>query len=243
MRAALAAARPLLDREWSDGLRAELGWLGRSLGPVRDLDVLLPRLRGLAEDLPIEERAAAERLLTTLDLEYTQAHQDMLAALGSTRYSALLDRLADAVRLPLPTPTATQAQPELIELVVSQYRSLRKGVRKAGDDPPDPVLHALRIRGKRLRYVGELAEPAIGKPVRKLLKATAGLQEVLGDHQDACVAQDRIRELVAGLGDCPEPTMVFVAGRMAEREHARALHLRTQWLAAWRKVAARAERL
>lgn len=243
MRAALAAAGPMLDREWSDGLRAELGWLGRALGPVRDLDVLLPRLRGLAENLPSDEQKAAERMLGALDLEYARAREDMVAALGSSRYTALLDRLADAVRLPLPAPSATESQPELVELVRRQYKSLRKGVRKAGDDPTDPVLHALRIRGKRLRYVGELAEPALGKPVRKLLSATAKLQEVLGDHQDACVSQDRIRDLVAAAGASADPTMAFVAGRMVEREHIRSRYQRTLWRPAWRKVAARAEQL
>jgi len=78
-------------------------------------------------------------------------------------------------------------------------------VQKAGPNPPDEVLHALRIKGKRLRYTGELAEPALGKPVRRVLEATAGLQEVLGDHQDACVAQHRIRALVDALGDGATP--------------------------------------
>ena len=40
----------------------------------------------------------------------------MLDALDAPRYTALLERLADAVRLPLPTPSATQAQPDLIDL-------------------------------------------------------------------------------------------------------------------------------
>jgi CHAD domain-containing protein len=260
MRAALAAARPLLDRAWADELRAELGWLGRALGPVRDLDVLLPRLRALAEDLPVTERAAAERMLATLDIEYAQARRDMLVALGSPRYTALLERLADSVRLPLPTPSATQPQPELVELVRKEYRALRKGVRKAGDNPPDAVLHELRIRGKRLRYVGELVEPALGKPVRRVLAATAGLQEVLGDHQDACVAQERIRDLVARQAPAtaqtrpeadadatPEtavdPEVAFVAGRMVEREHVRAQTLRGLWWAAWRKVERRGRKL
>src|SRR6476619_2057050 len=44
MRATLKAAHPLLDAPWADDLRAELGWLGGALGPVRDLDVLLLRL-------------------------------------------------------------------------------------------------------------------------------------------------------------------------------------------------------
>jgi CHAD domain-containing protein len=243
MRAALKAARPLLDAEWADGLRAELGWLGRGLGPVRDLDVLLPRLRMLGTDLPERERAAADRLIGTLDVEHAEARAEMLAALSAPRYVALLERLADSVRLPLPTPTATEATPELINLVKGEFRVLRKAVGKAGDNPPDEVLHALRIKTKRLRYTGELAEPALGKPVRRLLAATEGLQEVLGDHQDACVAQERLRGLVAGLGEAPDPELVLVAGRLIEREYRRADLLRAQWRTAWDGVVERAKAL
>jgi CHAD domain-containing protein len=244
MRATLKAARPLLDGEWSDELRAELGWLGRSLGPVRDLDVLLPRLRGLAADLPPDEQAAAEQLLASLDGDYLLARDEMLAAMNAPRYTALLERLADAVRLPLPTPSATERRPELVELVRAEYQSLRRSVKRAGKNPPNAVLHALRIKGKRLRYTGELAEPALGRPVRRVLEATAGLQEVLGDHQDACVAQERIRGLVDGLAGGPNAALLgFVAGRMTEREHARAEYQRTLWWAAWKQVNAHGETL
>ncbi|WP_433506091.1 CHAD domain-containing protein [Pseudonocardia halophobica] len=240
MRAALKAARPLLDRAWADGLRAELGWLGRALGPVRDLDVLLLRLRGEIATLPERERAAGAQLVASLDAERETARAAMLAVLESGRYRALLERLADAIRLPLPTPSATQAQPELIDLVRAEVRRLRKAVRRAGDDPPDQTLHDLRILGKRVRYTGELVEPMLGARVKRLLKATAGLQEVLGDHQDACVAEERIRGLLDGLGDYPDAHVVFVAGRLVERERARATEKRGEWWAAWEHVAARA---
>ncbi len=72
------------------------------------------------------------------------------------------------------------------------------------------VLHALRIHGKRLRYTSELAATAGRKPVRRLVASTVAFQDLLGEHQDACVAQYRIRQLLDGLGD-----VASVAGRMA----------------------------
>lgn len=243
MRAALKAARPLLDATWADGLRAELGWLGRALGPVRDLDVMLLRLRAEVATLPGVEQDAGQVLVDALEAERVAARAEMLAALDAPRYPALVERIADAVRLPLPTPTATQAQPELVDLIRREAQRMRRAVRKAGPNPPDEVLHALRIHGKRVRYTGELVEPALrrtetGKAVKTLLTVTADLQEVLGDHQDACVAEQRIRGLLDGLGDLPDAHVVFVAGRLVERERTRAEAKRAGWWAAWERVAA-----
>lgn len=241
MRATLKAARPLLDASWADGLRAELGWLGGALGPVRDLDVMMLRLGGEIAALPEAERAAGATLSAGLEAERVSARAAMLDAMNASRYTALLERLADAIRLPLPTPTATQAQPALVDLVRKEARTLRRAVEKAGEHPSDPVLHELRIHGKRVRYTGELVEPALrgtstGEAVKRLLGATAQLQEVLGDHQDACVAEASIRALVAGLGKRPDVATVLVAGRLVEREHQRAQERRAVWRTAWTEV-------
>jgi CHAD domain-containing protein len=243
MRAALRSARPVLDRTWADGLRAELGWLGRALGPTRDLDVMLARFRDETADLPTAERAAAGRLIEDLERQRTEARRAMLQALASTRYHALLERLADTVRLPLPGRSATEQQPAMADLIRAEYRKLRRAVHRAGRAPADEVLHDLRIRGKRLRYTAELVEPSMPPPtaraVRALIKTATRFQEVLGDHQDACVAAQRIEELLDGLVEQPDVSVAFVAGRLVERERGRAAAARAGWKDAWRDVSAR----
>lgn len=242
MRSALRAARPLLDTGWADELRDELGWLGRALGPVRDADVLLARLRGRAEGFDETGREATETLLDALVADREAARTAMLAALDSDRYDALAQRLAAAIAQPLPAATGSAA-PALLDLVGKEYRRLRKDVGKAGDDPPDDVLHALRIRGKRLRYTGELAHLGGGKPVGRLVKATTTLQDVLGEHQDACVARQRVAQLLDGLGDVVDLDVVFVAGRIVEREERSRAAARRDWPAAWQRVSERAAAL
>ena len=236
MRAMLKAARPLLDRSWADDLRAELGWLGRSLGPVRDADVLIDRLRGRATAFDDTSRYAVETLIGALVTDREIARAEMLDVLGSRRYAALLCRLAAAVSRPLPAGTGAAA---LVELVRAEYRRLSKAVAAAGEDPPDEVLHALRIHGKRLRYTGELAA-AGRKAVRQLVESTVALQDVLGEHQDACVAQHRVRLLLDGLGDVADVGVAFAAGRLVEREEASRIEMRQAWLAAWQLVQERA---
>jgi len=242
MRATLKAAQPLLDTAWADDLRAELGWLGGALGPVRDLDVLLLRLHREIAGLPTAEQSAGGVLLDALERERTTARAAMLDALTTPRYFALLERLADTVRAPLPAPApGDAAEPALVDLVRAEARKLRRAVARAGDDPADEVLHALRIRGKRVRYTGELVAPSLrgtpaGTSVKRLLTATTALQEVLGDHQDACVAEQRIRELLDGLGELPAAEVVFVGGRLVERERTRAEQQRALWWSAWERV-------
>src|SRR5689334_7107414 len=58
------------------------------------------------------------------------------------------------------------------------------------------------------------------RAIKRLLTATAELQEVLGDHQVACVAEQRIRELLDEPAN--DVCAAFVAGRLVERERHRA---------------------
>ncbi len=247
MRAMLKAARSMLDRTWADDLRAELGWLGRALGPVRDADVLVERLRGHAADFDDIGRAAVETLIEALVAGRETARADMLAVLGSRRYTALLRRLATAVSRPLPTSRGRVVAPALVELVRTEYCRLSKAVRAAGEDPPDEVLHALRIQGKRLRYTGELVATSgrkpERKPVRQLVESTVALQDVLGEHQDACVAQHRVMMLLDDLDDVVDINVAFVAGRLTEREEASRIATRQSWSTAWRQVQHRAQSL
>ena len=241
MRAVLRSARPFLDKSWSEPLRAELGWLGRSLGPVRDLDVLLDRLRGDAAELDEAERPAAEQLLAGLDAAREQAREQLIAALDSDRCAELIHSLAEAVRGPLPTSgTSEDTARELRALVAAQYRKLRRAVDELPADPTDEQLHELRILGKRLRYTAELAGGVLGRPMKQLLTAVKAVQDVLGEHQDACVAEQRVRDLLAERGDAADVEVAFAAGRLVERERARRAEHRARWWQAWRELRNRA---
>ncbi|MGH4008535.1 MAG: CHAD domain-containing protein, partial [Pseudonocardiaceae bacterium] len=81
------------------------------------------------------------------------------------------------------------------------------------------------------------------KPVRELVESTVALQDVLGEHQDACVAQHRVRQLLDDLGDVVDFDVVFAAGRLVEREEVNRVATRQAWLAAWQQVQHRAQSL
>jgi CHAD domain-containing protein len=228
-RAILRAARPLLDEQWADTLRAELGWLGHALGPVRDLDVLLAHLRGEIGTLDADEAFAAERLVHTLEGERDVARAALLEVLDSNRYLALLDALGEAAE----QPRASGRRLGLDELAKLTFADLRKTAKGLGSPPSDEELHGLRIGTKRARYIGELAAGTVGKRAERFVTRARALQDLVGAHQDAVVASARLQELAAGTrGD----RVAFAAGRLVEREEARRRDARAAVPKAWRKL-------
>jgi len=234
MRAILRAARPLLDRDWVASLRAELGWLGGALGPVRDLDVLLEHLRADAHLLGGADERAFLALLAALESEREADRERMLACLDDRRFVALIDRLEAETGAPRVVADGTS----LRDLARREFRRLRKAVRRLGEEPPDAALHATRIAVKRARYAAELAERSIGRTAAGAIRDCKTLQDVLGDHQDAAVAEERIRALV---GSRTRPDRALAAGRVIERQHERRRVARAAFPDAWRTLERDAE--
>ena len=229
-RAFLRAARPLLDVDWANELRAELGWLGAALGAARDLDVLVEHLR-VEAGLLGEEGKGAQRLVDELERERTDARAVALAALSEDRYFALLDRLQES-RAPA---LAARTSSSLAELWWAELRRTRRAFEKLGPDSSDSELHAARIRVKRARYVAELAAHELGRAGERFVNAAKRLQDVLGAHQDGLVAEERI----AALADRLEPA---IANLLLERERARRERARRAWPNAWKKLEQRGRR-
>lgn len=221
LRALLRAGRELVASDTA-ALDARLQELGRILGEVRDLDVLLARLDAEAAELGGEDAKRAASLLAALRTERSGSRSRLLGALRSDEYLALLDDTARTIDELEPSGSAAT----LDELTDKAAAKLRKAVRKLPEEPANEELHAVRKKGKRARYAGELA----GR--ERLVKRAKKLQDVLGEHQDAVVAAERLRELAAGA----EPERALVAGRLVEREEERRLEARAAWPKAWRKL-------
>lgn len=238
MRVAVRRLRAALKASADPGVataQEELRWLGGILGRIRDLDVLLGHLRNQAADLSDDEQAAAERLLAGLVEERRRARRRMLDTFRGARYADLLRTLAALVTGEGRPAGKKSKEHPLTEVINRPHRKLAKAAHALDDEPADDDLHALRIKGKRLRYAAELAAPTGGKPVRRLIKATKDLQDILGDHQDTVVAEAEVRRLLDELAN-PDVEVVFVAGRLVERELVRRADRKARWRAAFDEV-------
>ena len=233
-RAALREARALLGEEQGRTLRAELKWLGRQLGPARDLDVLIERLRTEVAELDGPDAVPAGKIVMQLESEREAAQQDVLAALESPRYAELLALLEQTVDAP---PVAT-SNVSLRQLASREFRKLDRQVKALGPTPSNDALHRTRIQAKRLRYATELSSQLLGKDGRAVVSAARRFQDVVGAHQDAVVAEDHIRAAVRrarGVGSG------LAAGRLIERERMRRAEARAELPKAWKRLRDRAQ--
>lgn len=216
-RALIRATRPLLGDALVP-LGEELKRLAAVLGDVRDLDVLIAHLTARVAELDADEPAGRE-LLLALEAERDNARSRLLDALAAPSYDETLQAFDQAIAL-LPALEGDAAR-----VARDAFRKLRRACDRLPRDPSDEALHALRIKAKRARYAAELAALGGGAAAAKAVDALKRVQDVIGTHQDAVVAEERLRKLARA-------RTAVAAGRLIEGERARRRAMRAAFPAA-----------
>ena len=233
LRSHLRVFGDVLDRAWTDDLRAESRWVGRLLGAARDPDVLGERLTGRIERLPASDHVAAETIITRVRARRENAGTELASALSGPRYDAWRSSLVEAARAPrLGSIGGSPARIVLPPIAARLWEELEEYVASLGADPTDEALHRVRIATKRSRYATEAVAPVIGEPARRLAAALRRLQNRLGEHQDAVIAQSWLR----GVAVQSPSDVAFVAGELAAIERRAAQDARAAWPRAWRRA-------
>jgi CHAD domain-containing protein len=233
-RAFVRSTRSYLDPAWQRSLTDALRRLGDATGPVRDLDVALAHLRPELEALDETDHLAKAMILERLEEELTQRRGRLLEELNGSDYRSLLVRL----RFPPRLAEGVEDVP-LEKLARKEFKRLAKLVGRLGKQPDEEKIHRLRIALKRARYAAELAAPK-GAVRKRFLADARVLQDLLGEHQDAVVAEQRLRG--AAVGDVPTAA-AFAAGRLAERQRRRRERVQERLPAAWKRLRKSGSRL
>ena len=225
MRAAFSAFSSILPPDETADFRADLQWLQRIFGPLRDWDVFhnetlaalraaLPNHDGLRE-LASEVRA-------------TRAQALVLAreALTSTRHGLFQVRLERWLE-----KESGEEGPRLVEFAANALAKRDRKLRRAGkglDDSAPDRLHDIRIAAKKARYAAEFFRDLFGgKATRKYLRALRRIQDGLGAMNDANMA----RRLVGGVRPGDREMAALLDGWFA----ARIVISRSDVDALWRK--------
>ena len=200
IRSALASFAPLMDPEADAALREELKWIASELGAIRDTEVMMKRLDAHAAHL--DDPADTERARAVIDplltARLSAARSSALAALRSDRHAQLVDDLISAAIDPPVTDAAYGTCEEvLLPLVRRTWKRLDRAIGALELDGPSVTWHEARIKAKRARYAADAVAPIFGKAMDRYADEMSEVTELLGDHQDAHVAQTILRELAA----------------------------------------------
>jgi len=249
VREALKLFAGVLPQRRVEVLRRDLGRIGRALGRVRDLDVYRERFHELAATLDVKYAVVLTRIEVILRDKRDRARRAMLRALDSRRYAAFVGRFGrfldagppkSAGAGPARKRTAVVA-PLMIEKRLK--KALREG-RRADANSSALALHALRKHLKQLRYACEFFADMYGPEARRFAATVRGLQDILGAHQDAVVAQDMLGRLAEGVrAPKGELTRLHLAlGQLQAIERRQAAGKRSAFAKAWRKFDRKRER-
>jgi CHAD domain-containing protein len=207
-------------------LGEELASVGRTIGAVRDLDVLEGAISAASTDVSRALRPGLGTVLHELRARRRTAHRALVDALDGPRLRALVARLG--------TVTGSRRDPlgaVVVELVRPLMRSVRRAGRDLDEDATPEKFHRLRVRVKRLRYALETLGGLGGRPLRQMVRRLEALQDVLGAQQDAVTQTTWLREL-AGDAGADGPTILAV-GALLQVLDRRARRMRRKFPRVW----------
>lgn len=225
--------------------------LGRRLGAIRDLDVMIEEARAYSKKFG-EDRSEtfspfieelANRRQAALENFRTRYPSGVLEDLRKLSAKAV-QRLSEGARDVPPRP-ASAAVLAVVPAAFAELAAYRTPI--AGGDFDEGGYHRIRGCAKRLRYTLELFEPVLGPGAKRIAAEAKALQTSLGSINDASIASrlaasylsGRIEDGVRGTG-APDPfpeVARFLSGRQAKlRSSVAALP------AAWRRISSAAFR-
>lgn len=202
--------------------------VARVAGAVRDRDVLLVHLD--AATLPDEaQHAALAEVRASVAAARADAHARLIARLDSSDHELFKHAFANFMVSEAGWDNSVRVRDVAGSILWRHYEALRAYDR--GGLPEDIAeIHAMRIEGKRLRYVLELFTDTFGARVNQVVEPLVAFQDHVGALNDVAVAAHILA------ADAPADTADAVAAYMALR-NAEATQLLGELPARWDKVA------
>jgi CHAD domain-containing protein len=210
LRAVYSLFRRFYDPGDRSGLRAGLRRLGRFLGEVRDMEVLLADCAQAVSRLPDADLAGFE---ARLDERRAVARVRLLSYLDSDDYQRLHERFQRLIQRYQTDEGLSRARvagdsgrvsretvPAVMPERIWRYYGLVRAYEPLLPALPNRSLHGLRIAGKRLRYTIEAFQDSMGGDPQLLLGPLKTLQDELGALHDALVLSDLLHEFQSKAG-------------------------------------------
>ncbi len=210
----------------------DLGWVATAAGAVRNCDVMQQVMRDRSAKLDPKLADALQPVFETLAAQRDDELRKLNEIIDSKRYAGLITRLQKpALRK---VGVGMQLGPSAANLLKPVVRSVTRAGARFDDGSPPEVVHRLRVRVKRLRYVFEMLAALGARRMKKARTRLEELQEGLGGFNDVAVAAQWLIAYAAAPGAVPQG--VLAAGAMVQSLRARERKLGRRCVRMWRKL-------
>lgn len=200
-RSILREMKGVFPERQAERFAAGLKRIGDITSPLRDWQVLFAEFPDYETKVPKVLRPALAPLRVHIERKATVCHGDLKRYLTSPGYRRWMETWQRFLaRRPPKQPVAPNAARPIQEVSgLRIWKSYRQFVRKATvlhAESPVESFHALRKKGKSLRYLLETFGPLHGESVwNRLVAPLKKIQEVLGGLQDASVHRTHLLTL------------------------------------------------
>ncbi len=201
-RSALKLAGDVLPPGTPEGFAPELKWLGDVTTPVRDLDVHLLGLPGMADRLTAFAPQDLDPFGAHLARHRVGEQRALVRALTSRRYQRFVTGWRALLAEAAAGDTGARVGVRAGELAAARVARADRRVVKLGTritpESPAEDLHTLRKRAKELRYTVDVFATVLDAAhVKGLVSELKALQDVLGAFQDSEVQREALRTFAA----------------------------------------------
>jgi triphosphatase len=242
----IRTALEVIEEAYPESMRAEFSpefrWLGRGLGRVRDLDVMLHKVRSMLPEATVIEQPALSIFAQSLEIQRVRRRLKLIRRLDAPSYVELIAKGADWVHAG-PPPAAqvpggsTAAYAFAPKIIGHWVDSMRKAFERAEHTMAEEDLHVLRIAAKKSRYAMEYFADLEGANAVRRARRIAGLQDLLGDHRDANALLRRMRKYARGVPKKDRELVMGVGSVLGHLERAARIR-RSDLRDAWEKAIA-----
>ena len=240
LRSAITGFAPALNLPKTASDR-QLGKIARTLGKLRDIDVLEAELKNKYRPLlPKVEQKSLDKVLKDLDRRRKIAYEEVTVTFKKQRYKYLKKDLNGWLKKPkyqkignilLDSVLPDLLLPQISKLLLhpawwlgikqgepSSLAGVERVLEKEGE-----ILHNLRKEAKRSRYNMDLFTDFYGDRYQKYVKKIKNIQEVLGEIQDCYILREFLEQI---FGLEPEKKLPTLARIIAEKRYEKWL----EWL-------------
>jgi CHAD domain-containing protein len=195
LRGTLSAFQPYLKAAQLGGCLAEIKTIASALGGVRDHDVAIITLTETAAEAPDDIAAGIRQFADLRREKQEEARVELTTALDAEAMLALMRKFTESLDGDNSQLRAGQKRSAPLrvyrdvaaEIILKRLNDLEASSDSLYRPLKTKRLHALRIKGKQLRYALQLFEPCWGSPLAVPANKIAGLQSALGKLHDCDV--------------------------------------------------------